>query len=82
MGVEQYRDPNQNLEGVSDDVRLLKKALTAKGGFQEKDVKVLLNSEATKENIVKSFNKWLIEGTAPGDIALFYFSGHGIQVLG
>jgi len=79
VGIEQHSDPTRNLEGVADDVRLVKEAITVGAGFQEKDVRSLLNSKATKQDVINNFKEWLIDGTAPGDTALFYFSGHGIQ---
>ncbi len=58
----------------------MKEALIDKVGFSEAELKILLDNQATKENVVKAFTEWLIRGTKPGDTALFYFSGHGIQV--
>ena len=46
-------------------------------GFTE--VKILLDANATLENIKQNFEQWLIKGTGPGDRVLFYFSGHGTQ---
>ena len=81
VGVEHHsEDPNNYLPGVSEDVRLLSQVISAKAGFSQKDQKVLLDSQATKENVVKTFKEWLIDGTAPGDTVLFHFSGHGTQV--
>jgi hypothetical protein len=80
VGVEHHSDPTRNLPGVADDVRLVKEVITKKGGFQEKDVRSLLDAQATKQSVLQTFTQWLIDGTAPGDTALFYFSGHGIQV--
>jgi hypothetical protein len=69
-----------NLEGSVNDVQIMREALTSFYGFRPKDIKILIDREATRENILKSFEEWLIKGTKEGDLALFYFSGHGSQV--
>ncbi|MEW6347752.1 MAG: caspase family protein [Thermodesulfobacteriota bacterium] len=80
IGVEQYQDPKHNLDGVADDVRLMKEVLIEKGLFTGNEIRTLLDRDATKSNVVRQLKEWLISGTKPGDRALFYFSGHGIQV--
>ncbi len=82
VGVEDYATPEYNLKGVREDIRLLKQTLADKGLFSEKETKVLLDTQATRANILKAFKEWLVNGTGPGDTALFYFSGHGIQLWG
>lgn len=81
VGVEHHcEDPANHLPGVTEDVRLLSQVLSAKAGFSRENQKILLDRQATKENVVKAFDDWLIKGTGPGDTVLFYFSGHGSQV--
>jgi tetratricopeptide (TPR) repeat protein len=69
-----------NLKGAVDDVRIMKEALKARFDFQEEDIKILTNGEATREGILRAFEDWLIKGTKKEDLTLFYFSGHGTQV--
>jgi hypothetical protein len=81
IGVEHHCDGEANhLPGVTEDIRLLSGVLSSKAGFSRENQKILLDRQATKENVVKAFDDWLIKGTKPGDTALFYFSGHGTQV--
>lgn len=80
VGVEEYANPDYNLKGVKEDVRLLQELLVRKGIFAESEIKTLVNKDATKDAIVRAFKDWLVKGTKPGDLALFYFSGHGIQI--
>jgi|GEM_PF-1258412 len=80
VGVEEYANPQYNLKGVKEDVRLLKEALVRKGVFTDGEIKTLVNKEASRNSIINAFKEWLINGTKAGDLALFYFSGHGIQV--
>ncbi len=80
IGVENYKDSKHDLEGVREDVKIMKEVLLRRAGFNESEIKVLVDQQATKDNVIKSFKEWLINGTKRGDTALFYFSGHGIQV--
>jgi hypothetical protein len=69
-----------NLKGAVNDVNAMKDILISQYGFKEKDILVLTNSSATRENILKNFETWLVQGTKRGDVAFFQFSGHGSQV--
>jgi hypothetical protein len=80
VGVENYPNPKLHLRGIRDDVRLLTEVLVDKGMFKKDEIRILLDKDATKRNIAGQFKEWLIDGTRPGDTALFYFSGHGTQV--
>lgn len=48
------------------------------GGLREEQVRILVDEEATRENIIKTV-KHLFGQAAPEDLVLFYFSGHGIK---
>ncbi len=41
---------------------------------------MLLNEQATAENILTRLKTHLIDKAKPGDISIFYFSGHGSQI--
>lgn len=49
-------------------------------GFQDGDILVLTDAAATREGIARAFQHHLIQQSAPGDIAVFHFYGHGYQV--
>jgi metacaspase-1 len=51
-----------------------------KQGFKEADIVVMKDAACTKEGILNGIQKHLIEKSAPGDICVFHFSGHGEQV--
>jgi hypothetical protein len=76
-----HRKRFDNLKGPIDDVRIMKEALKAHFDFREENIKTLLDGEATRENILRVFADWLIKGTREEDLTLFYFSGHGTQIL-
>lgn len=48
-------------------------------GLEDSQIKTLVDEQATRDNILKTAQSWLIEGTAAGDELYFYFSGHGYQ---
>ncbi|WP_407522829.1 caspase family protein [Lacibacter sp. MH-610] len=63
----------------ANDIPLIKEALL-KQGFKEADIIVMKDAACTKEGILNGIQKHLIEKSAPGDICVFHFSGHGEQV--
>lgn len=63
----------------ANDIPLIKEALL-KQGFKEADIVVMKDAACTKEGILNGIQKHLIEKSAPGDICVFHFSGHGEQV--
>ena len=46
------------------------------GGLQEENLKVLLDAEATKSNILTHL-RMMLDKARPNDMVIFYFSGHG-----
>lgn len=80
VGVEEHAAAASNLPGTREDVRLLSEALVSKDAFTGQQVKVLLDRDASKANILKTFDDWLIHGTKPGDTVLFYFTGHSLNI--
>lgn len=69
-----------NLKGSVNDVKIMKGLLKSHYGFLEDNIKTIYDEEATKDNILKIFENWLIDSTKEGDLVFFYFSGHGTQV--
>jgi hypothetical protein len=77
-----HKDPSQNFEnlaGATGDAIWLKAILTSKYGFRDEDVVVLTDAAATREAILNAFRSHLIAKSAPDDVALFYFAGHGSE---
>ena len=56
--------------GAHNDVELLTYALLQQG-FEEKDILVIRNSDATKKGIVNAIEKALLKKVRPGGMALF-----------
>jgi len=66
-----------DLEGAVNDVRLMKAVLQSLG-FQ--DFVVLTDQDATADAILQALQKNLVDDAQPGDLRLFYYSGHGNHV--
>lgn len=79
IGINSY--PNVTaLEGPVNDAQALKKTLVSTYGFPQANIKVLLNSDATKKRILEAMSE-LLNSTKPGDFIFIYFSGHGTSAL-
>lgn len=78
VGINTYKDAE--LRGCVNDVVLMYKIISEKFGFDRKNIQVLTDYEATKQNIVCGI-KNLVKGTNPGDTIFFQYSGHGSQVV-
>jgi hypothetical protein len=70
-----------NLDGCVNDVEELRGLLIARFGFKAEDVLVLTNQAATREAILAGINTQLVQPSRPGDVALFFYAGHGSQVV-
>lgn len=80
VGVADYPDPQNRLEGPVNDVFSVSAALQEMG-FPVDGIRVVLNERATGEGIRERL-RWLLEEARDGDQLFFYFAGHGAQVPG
>lgn len=78
VGVNNYE--RDKLGGATTDVELQKQLLIHRFGFKPEDVRTLRNEEATRRNILGSFDEYLYEPAQSGDVVVFHFSGHGDHV--
>ena len=78
IGIDAYQFVSR-LNGPVNDANDMAAFLVEQAGFRQSDLRMLLDAEATRDNILAEIESWLIEGTRPGDDALLYFSGHGFQ---
>lgn len=74
VGIDAYRDPITPLSGCRNDIELAGRLL--RGRAPDVALTTLLDEQATRANIVAGFQHHLARAGA-GDIALFWFSGHG-----
>ena len=68
-----------SLSGVTYDMTSAQRIALAMG-IPEKNIKTLVNAQATKDNILKALQE-LGSSTKPGARAFVYFSGHGTRYL-
>jgi hypothetical protein len=75
VGINNYPDPANRLEGCINDVFLMSSVLQ-ECGFAVEDIRVVFDERATADGLVERLH-WLLDGTAAGDQRFFYYSGHG-----
>jgi secreted trypsin-like serine protease len=80
VGIDQYQNPNFNLKGSVNDVRNMRQLLIETLRFRPEQVMTLTDAQATRANILKAFDDWLIRDSAPGARVFFFMSSHGAQV--
>jgi predicted alpha/beta hydrolase family esterase len=80
VGINDYPNPADRLEGCVNDVFEMS-ALLQELGLDPSDIRVVLNERATAAG-VRDRLQWLLEGAAPGDTRVFFYSGHGAQIPG
>lgn len=79
IGIGKYKMRGIDLPGIDKDVNMMREvALTL--GYKPNEIKVLLDEEATLENIRSTIDQWLVRGVGKDDHVLFYYSGHGTQI--
>ncbi|MGH7257552.1 MAG: caspase family protein [Nitrospiraceae bacterium] len=79
-GAQPSRRAWKNLLGAVNDVRAMREILIRRFGFDEQNIVVLENAAATREAIVSTFHRQLIEPVQPGDTSVFFYAGHGSRI--
>ena len=77
VGVWDYENPNLQLDAPPNDLKLMEAVLSAQGVPQEQ-MHILTNPN--KGQIQRKFRE-LSRRLTPSDSLLFYFSGHGTQII-
>ncbi len=87
VGVDDYApagDSESDLASCETDALLMYHVLSTKYGFAEENIRLLLSlregMQATGDNIITAFRDHLVRQAGPGDVVVFYFSGHGTQI--
>jgi hypothetical protein len=78
VGINDYHRIN-DLSGCINDVTNLRSVLKTYLGFNNQDIRVLVDDRAGKAAIMERL-KWLVKGAKAGDFLVFHFSGHGSQI--
>lgn len=79
IGINEYARPQWKLRGAVADARNIETFLKGSLAYKPEQIRLLLDQDATRANILKTFEDWLINGSKPGDELFFYYSGHGSQ---
>ncbi len=70
-----------DLYGAVNDATAMREMLIARYGFEVKNVLLLIDQEATRASILAAIDRHLILPAGTGDHAVFFFAGHGSQVV-
>ncbi|HEX4962359.1 MAG TPA: caspase family protein, partial [Thermoanaerobaculia bacterium] len=74
VGIDDY--DFKPLHGCVNDVEAMRELLTGRFPKEQLELQVLLNEEATRQGIIKTFREHLGKAVN-GDTALFFYAGHG-----
>ncbi|HLO96111.1 MAG TPA: polysaccharide deacetylase family protein, partial [Burkholderiaceae bacterium] len=76
IGIDQYqRWPR--LQHAGRDAKAMQEALQTRFGFRPENVRLLLNGEATRANILRALNKLSGKELKRDDRVFVFFAGHG-----
>lgn len=79
IGTTSYASEQNNLPGIDLDLAEMNRVVR-KLGFSEENILTLKGQDVTLGNVKYHFSSFLNENVLPGDTALIYYSGHGVQV--
>jgi hypothetical protein len=79
VGINQYRNPANNLRGCVNDALTMAMIATDHAGFPRDGVCLLCDQRATTANIRRHLG-WLVQNAGPGSRLLFHYAGHGSQI--
>ena len=80
IGINDYPQPENRLEGCVNDVFLMSSILQERG-FEPENIRVVLNERATAAGI-RDRLAWLLEDAGDGMERVLFYSGHGAQLPG
>jgi len=81
IGIDEYL-AERALSGCVNDVDAMRILLQNRYGVPDERIRVLTNTEATRDNILRAFEEHLINNPdiQRGDQILFHYCGHGSQM--
>jgi len=79
VGINKYRLPGSDLQGCVNDVTNVRDVLIRYFGFRVKDIRVLVDTRATKKAILDRLI-WLVKGVKSGDrLSCFIFPATALR---
>ncbi len=79
VGIDDYQGIGNSLNGPVADARLIGRVLIERYGFSPANVKYVTDREATREHVAEAYLRHLGQA-GPEGVAVFYYSGHGMQM--
>src|SRR5215831_7445314 len=80
VGINDYTgiDPSgqSNLRCCVSDASSIATLIQQASGFDSSDVTLITDRAATRSAVLSAL-KGMVDASQPGDVALFYYSGHG-----
>lgn len=76
IGLNDYPGDVNDLPWSVNEITCFKNTLLSSGNWQEDHIKMLINSDATKQNIANA-TMWLDQHEDYNDVSIFYYAGHG-----
>ena len=79
IGISEYANSTIDLSFAANDAQSLHDLLLDPeiGAYKEENVRLLVNEDATRKNIMSSLNSWLGNRVREEDSILIFYSGHG-----
>ena len=69
-----------NLDGAVNDAKSMRDLLTSpKFGFPEKNIRLVIEEQATRNGILAAMREELLTKPNRGDVVVLYYAGHGSQ---
>ena len=79
VGVEDYKNTNANALYAENDAKMFKDYASEKLGIPVGKIKILLNNNATEQEILLSVKEWLRRSTKANISEIYlFFAGHGL----
>ncbi len=76
IGVGKYSVPGIDLPGIDLDLERMQETLNLMG-FEDSQIRQLLDAKATSKNVIREMETWLKKGVKAEDRVVIYYSGHG-----
>lgn len=78
IGISKFQKPEVNLKYSAKDAQDLRDFLVKEANFAADHVKLLVDEQATKSNVLAEIgDKWLPHVARPNDLVLIFVSSHG-----
>lgn len=80
IGVSEYQDSAYNLDVAHKDAEAIASVFAGQRGklYQTVDIRLLINQDATQDNILDGLD-WILRESTQKDLSLLFVSGHGLK---